>query len=632
MARWRQGDWITPRWHVQKRFEGGMSDIYVVYDSQLRYTFAAKTFKDELFVRDIAVAKEFEREAKIWIDLDPHENVARAYFVERIEGKPFIFLEYVSGGDLLAVIRSGRLASDMTALLRYAIQICDGMAHALSHGISAHRDLKPNNCLVTSEGNLKVTDFGLAMAAAGTADRGGGAPLVVGTMPYMAPEQWINSSTVDQRADVYAFGVMLYQMITQRLPFMVDPQGKTPAQIASAYEGLHRSASVPRFECAIPALQDVVARCLAKPAASRYANFAAIRAALAPIYESVTGEPIWRPATAAEVDASTWSERGATLAELGFYEDGVSACQRAIQLNGRSSAARNNLGKALLNWGVHEKNRGNTEEALRLYRDAIDACEEAIRLNPRSAEPHNNLGLALENLGQADQALACFDRAIGIDDKHVGTFGNKVNLLLRLRRNGDAYAAAQTALKADRNSAAAWFSLGLVYEHQGRINDANDSYLKATELNPFLPDAWSNLAVVKFGQGRFTEAIAAATRALEINPDHRSALSNRGLAQAKLKRYADALIDLDRAVRVYPKDPVPHLNRALPLAMLGKWHEALDACDQAIAVDPNYSSALIQKGAIYAERKNYPAALRCYVQAHDLGDPRAAPRIAQLPK
>src|SRR5579862_9377397 len=82
--------------------------------------------------------------------------------VEKIQGKPFLFLEYVSGGDLAAWIGTPRLTEDISQVLRFAVQFCDGMIHALSKGIRAHRDIKPRNCLITVDGTLKVTDFGLA--------------------------------------------------------------------------------------------------------------------------------------------------------------------------------------------------------------------------------------------------------------------------------------------------------------------------------------------------------------------------------------------------------------------------------------------------------------------------------------
>lgn len=139
-----------------------MGIVYVVYDREFREALAAKTFQEEAFARNPGTAERFMREARAWVSLDIQQNVTRARFVQQIDAKPFIFLEYVSGGDLGSWIGTPRLTEDLPQVLRFAIQFCDGMTYALSRGIKAHRDIKPQNCLITEDRTLKVTDFGLA--------------------------------------------------------------------------------------------------------------------------------------------------------------------------------------------------------------------------------------------------------------------------------------------------------------------------------------------------------------------------------------------------------------------------------------------------------------------------------------
>jgi serine/threonine protein kinase len=159
---WQVGDRIQNRWEVYKVLKGGMGLVYVVYDHELREPFAAKTFQDDVFGRSTDLADRFTHEAHMWINLDTHQNVTEAKFVRTIGGKPHLFLEYVSGGDLSTWIGSPRLLEDLPQVLRFAIQFCDGMRHSLAKGITAHRDIKPQNCLITEDRTLKVTDFGLA--------------------------------------------------------------------------------------------------------------------------------------------------------------------------------------------------------------------------------------------------------------------------------------------------------------------------------------------------------------------------------------------------------------------------------------------------------------------------------------
>ena len=161
---WEIGDRIEGRWEIYQIMIGGMGIVYIVYDHKHRMPYAVKTFRDDKLVDDSDVAADFTKEALAWVNLDAHENVTRAEFVQTISGKPFLFLEYVSGGDLKSWIGTPRLTENLPQVLRFAIQFCDGMNHAVAKGIKVHRDIKPRNCLITEDHTLKVTDFGMAKA------------------------------------------------------------------------------------------------------------------------------------------------------------------------------------------------------------------------------------------------------------------------------------------------------------------------------------------------------------------------------------------------------------------------------------------------------------------------------------
>ncbi|MCI0529506.1 MAG: protein kinase, partial [Nitrospira sp.] len=141
MANWQIGDKIQNRWEIYKILKGGMGIVYIVYDHEHRDAYATKTFQDEVFAQNPIIADRFTQEALAWVNLDVHQNVTQACFAENIEGKPFLFLEYVSGGDLGGWIGTPRLTEDLPQVLRFAIQFCDGMSYVLSKGIQAHRDI-----------------------------------------------------------------------------------------------------------------------------------------------------------------------------------------------------------------------------------------------------------------------------------------------------------------------------------------------------------------------------------------------------------------------------------------------------------------------------------------------------------
>ena len=131
VANWQIGDRIKNRWEIHRVLRGSMGVVYVVYDHEWRRALAAKTFQERVFAQNPAIAGLFTREALAWVKLDVHQNITQAEFVQQIEGKPFLFLEYVNGGDLDGWIGMPRLTEGLPQVLRFAIQFCDGMIHVL---------------------------------------------------------------------------------------------------------------------------------------------------------------------------------------------------------------------------------------------------------------------------------------------------------------------------------------------------------------------------------------------------------------------------------------------------------------------------------------------------------------------
>ncbi len=156
------GDWIGGRFQVFDVHEGGMSLVYVVNDQMGGpgpQVVALKTLRNELLRSRIRISR-FAAECRLWVQLGEHPNIVRAYSVEIIDGRPYVVLELIQGGELSRWIGTPRL--DLVQALRFGYQFCLGMEHALASGLHCHRDIKPGNLLVTEEGTLKITDFGLA--------------------------------------------------------------------------------------------------------------------------------------------------------------------------------------------------------------------------------------------------------------------------------------------------------------------------------------------------------------------------------------------------------------------------------------------------------------------------------------
>ena len=158
----RVGDWIGDRFEIFDIHEGGMSLVFVVHDhlgKSGRTVVALKTLKDELLGHRVRRSR-FATECRLWVQLGQHPNIVQAHAVEIITGKPYVVLELIQGGDLIRWIGSPRL--DLPQALRFGVQFCQGMEHAIRQGLNCHRDIKPGNLMITEDGILKITDFGLA--------------------------------------------------------------------------------------------------------------------------------------------------------------------------------------------------------------------------------------------------------------------------------------------------------------------------------------------------------------------------------------------------------------------------------------------------------------------------------------
>ena len=620
-AQWNVGDRIENRWEIHKILRGGMGIVYVVYDHEWREPFAVKTFQDEVFARNPGTADRFALEARSWVNLDAHQNVVQARSVDKIRGKPFLFLEYVSGGDLGGWIGTPRLTQDLPQVLRFAIQFCDGMSHALSKGIQAHRDIKPQNCLVTQDNILKVTDFGLAKVFDDTA-ASQGAPTstwvggqaihlsmsgkAAGTCTHMAPEQFEDAKHVDLRADIYSFGVMLFQMVAGKIPFV----GQTWDEFAR----LHRTSPPPPLASGLASLDAIVRKCLSKAPAERYATFGTLRGELASIYQITTGQLAPVPVLERELRAAELINKGNSLWRLGRFEEALASHDTALALIPDSP-------HAWANKGVSLSDLGRFEEAM--------ACNDrALELSPRHAGAWFNKGNVLAKLGRPQESLPCYDRALDIDAQHAIAWHNKGVALGRLGRLDAAIACQDRALAINPECEGAWSGRGTALADLGRHEEALACYDRAIAINPEDWEAWSNKGTVLGRTERHREALPCFDRCLAANPNCTDAWNNKGASFESLGSYEDALACYDRAISINPQMPQAWFNKGLALERLGRSEDALACHDRAIAINPRNAQAWFNKGGALFRASSNTQAIPYFAEAQRLGHPMAAQAIA----
>ena len=282
---------------------GGMGEVYKAHDPTLQRTVAIKV----LAKQDEDASARLLQEARAASALN-HPHICTIYEVGEHEGQAFIVMEHVEGKPLSALIPADGLPPE--SVIRYGTQIADALAHAHERGI-VHRDLKSANVVITREGRAKVLDFGLAArmpqadaeAVTKTQEALPHAGMLVGTLAYMAPEV-LRGEAATARSDIWALGVLLYEMASGRLPF----GGKTPADVASA--------TLKESPAALPSqisagLRAIVNHCLAKEPNQRYGTSAEARVALETI-QSDTG--VTQPAGVSPVGTTrTWRVAAAVI-------------------------------------------------------------------------------------------------------------------------------------------------------------------------------------------------------------------------------------------------------------------------------------------------------------------------------
>jgi serine/threonine-protein kinase len=280
---------------------GGMGEVYRATDTKLKREVAIKVLP-EAFARDEERMKRFEREAQVLASLN-HPNVASIYGVEEANGMRALVLELVEGPTLAERIASGRIPLDEA--LRIASQIVHGLEAAHERAV-IHRDLKPANVKLTKDGDVKILDFGLAKALevdplpveesnSPTLTRATQVGVLLGTAAYMSPEQ-AKGKPADRRADMWSFGVVLYEMLTGRRAFDGDDVSETLAQV------LMKEPDWTALPPGLPSrVRELLARCLTKDPKQRLQAIGEARIALQARNEKEPkhGISVWPAVTAA---------------------------------------------------------------------------------------------------------------------------------------------------------------------------------------------------------------------------------------------------------------------------------------------------------------------------------------------
>jgi eukaryotic-like serine/threonine-protein kinase len=616
---------------------GGMGEVFLGEDIRLGRPVALK-FLPPALKSDPESRARLLNEARA-ASLLNSPNIATTYDIGEHEGADFIVMEYVVGELLSSRLSKGALP--VRDAIDVAIQIGDALDDAHAHGI-VHRDIKSGNIIRTARGLVKVLDFGLAkFMPGGSADitrpQVTMAGMVVGTVSYMAPEQALGRS-VDHRADLFSMGIVLYEMLTGRVPF----EGTSPTEIIDRI--LHETPPpVSRVTSGVPASLDaVVARALEKDPAFRYQSARELKADLRRVAAELDGATqgtLARAAALAGPDGCACAVAVMTFVNItrepaddwigtGIAESVSADLQKikGLSVIGRArvyDAMRNLATDAHLNDAL-AIDIGRRLGATWVVVGGFQRMGSQIRITANFVEvASGDLRRTVKLDGRVDEIFSLQDRIVFelTDGLHLALRGSEVasierretrsvqafesyargmmNLRQATRESLDrAVAAFEDALRHDPEYARAWAALGGALELKGAFLTLPDLLHRAIEmveralaLDPRLADAYLWKGAALLALDRVDEAIEAIEDAIRIDPN--SGQAHQGLARAYWVGkgdFAAAIPVFERAIELNPEAGYSYLQLALLLAYEEQYERAIDICKRAIDLQEQFIS------------------------------------------
>jgi eukaryotic-like serine/threonine-protein kinase len=571
--------------------EGGMGRVYRAHDPKLDRAIALKVLHADAAGGDAKLL----REARAAAALD-HPNVVAVFDVGEVDGVPFIAMELVRGRTLRAVMHDP--AVPLASKLRWLGDIARALATAHDHGL-IHRDIKPGNVIVRDDGVVKVLDFGIARRTARSSSDPSTvteAGKLVGTPQYMAPEQARGATTIDGRVDQFAWGVVAFELLTGRLPWL-EAEG---VAVLSAI--LHQDVVSPHM--LVRELPErvgaIIVRALSKDRDARFGSMTEVAAALEPF---TTGTPLPPTPPPRDEPAPTVLERGRvsatrrTRASRGLVIGVVGAVAAGV---GIALAFAMQRGDAPRSTPVTELPLPTTSpealaayrEAMQAYRDGIfdadvRAFERAVALDPSLAAAHLRLSYILFP-GNETEARAHYERASQLR----ASLTPHEEILLDafepyIRREPADVAETERRLRAacDRFPLDPDFALYYANArfHVG-IDPGTEAFERAVTLDPKFGNAYAYIVEKKLYLGDIDGAVATAEKCLREVPSATRCALIRGMNDIVRGNCQRVDADARRSIAIDPQSSRGY--RYLAAAELALGHPvqtAQEALEQAWA-------------------------------------------------
>jgi serine/threonine-protein kinase len=636
------GETISHYEILEKVAEGGMGVVYKGRDRRLGRLVALKFLGADTQCSRESVER-FLHEARAISQLN-HPNIATIYDVGEEGGHRFLAFEYLPGGTLRAKVReaSNGVRLSVRQILSYGRQIGEGLSHAHRHGI-IHRDVKSENALLTEEGTVKLTDFGVALVA-GRESKPAGGSSTAGTAAYMSPEQ-AQGLEVDVRSDVFSFGVLLFELATGRVPFH-DRQ-----EAVILYDIVHtKEPSLSQFRQDLPAgLQPIVSKALEKDPDERYQSVDEIVKDIRALSESLRTpvtrrEPLRRPdptiAVLPFVDMSPQKDQD-------FFCDGVTeeiinalTGVKGLKVVSRTSAFQfkgqpydiREIGQQL---GVQTVLEGSVRKAgnrLRITVQHINVSDGYHLWSQRYDREMEDVFAIQDEIAQAvvDQLRHTMEaeqpQAVARKQTtNVGAY--ECYLQGRFFLNQRTQEALSKSLECFRSATQKdpQYTLAFAGLAEAYILLAAGSYLeepqeetlakarqaaeRALELDPDCAEAHVSMGLVLFrADWNFQGAEREYLRALEINEGYASGHHHYAMLLAMTMRFDEAITQIERARELDPLALIISTAVGRIYYFAERYDDAIAQCKRTIALDPEFANAYFDLSITYAQAGRFEEA------------------------
>jgi tetratricopeptide (TPR) repeat protein len=617
---------LANEFHVLQVCPGGMGRVYLCeLAGQNGPRHAWKTFKKQLFF-DRARQKAFVREIAVWMRLSGLPHIMPALDLRYFDGRPFVLMPAVEPGpdgavSVADVVSRGPVPADQA--LRLAYQAVNGMMYAQEQipGL-VHGDLKPDNLLLLG-GNVHVSDFGLARVVAET-DPGAG---LQSSWAYQAPERW-EGQTGSPASDIYAFGVLLFELLTGKRPFWAFRQEE--------WARAHRSTSpqIPqdlRSDALAVGLMDLALRCLHKIPQNRPQEFKSLYQELAELSRNhdILGTLVLqvnslqlrdayrelqariRPsliktlltvgetelalaeaeATLPEAyDAKLWMMRGRALAFNGRDEEALSCFEKALH----DELARDDRHMCQMEFALSLKALRRFDEAISLFRPLLS--EVSASLLPAVV---NNLASLYLAKNQPDQVVRLLVPFLSRHRDVAEAWGCLAGAYHVRREYDQAVRSFQTALSLAPNKASYRVRLASVWMETGALNDAVVSLELAHQQGLETADLYERLLVCHLAQRRFVEASAVLNQSQSLLPPQAVASVRQAVTQSTAEAADAAIAALGYAEARASGTPPPRSEIQIPATM-----ELPPAADEvAAAPQPSQAKVTLERSGVIVSRQ-----------------------------